>query len=61
MATDFRVGEQVQLNKYETAPIFFNKPKLDIGLFVDYSRIYLFLPVFACCDHKIVPQIKKKF
>ena len=21
---------------------------------------YLFLPVLACCDHKIVPQIKKK-
>ena len=37
MATDFRVGEQVQLNKCETAPNFFNKPKLDIGLFVDYS------------------------
>ena len=28
----------IQLNKYETAPCFFIKPKLDMGSFVDYSK-----------------------
>ena len=31
------------------------KPKLDMGLFVDFCvSIYLILPVFAWCAHKIV-------
>ena len=30
------------------------KPKLDMGLFVWFLCIYLFLPVFAWCAHKIV-------
>ena len=36
--------------------IFSIKPKLDMGLFVDFCvfTIYLFLPVFAWCAHKIV-------
>ena len=34
----------LQLNKYETAPYFFSiKPKLDMGLFVDFCV----LPEFA--------------
>ena len=48
----------VQLNEYETASYFYSiKPQLDIGLFVDladFSCFSLFLPVLACCDHKIV-------
>jgi hypothetical protein len=32
-----------------------NKPKLDMGLFVDFCVcIYLFLPIFAWCVHEIV-------
>ena len=39
---------QVQLNKYETASIFFsNKPKLDIGLFVDLAEFPCFYAVLA--------------
>ena len=44
----------VQLNQYETAPNLFNYTKTWHGIDCWFSWIYLFLPLLACCDHKIV-------
>ena len=40
--------------------ILFNYTKTWHGIDCWFSWIYLFLPVLAWCDHKIVPQIKTK-
>ena len=40
--------------------ILFNKPKLDIGLFVDLAEFPCFYAVLAWPDQKIVLQIKAK-
>ena len=45
----------VQLNEHDTAPYFI---QLIQNLTFDCLLISVFLPVFACCDHKIVLQIK---
>ena len=50
----------VHLNKYETAPNFI---QLSQNLTSDCLLISMFLPILpvsACCDHKIVLQIKTK-
>jgi hypothetical protein len=39
--------------------ILFNEAKTWHGIVCWFLCIYLFLPVFAWCDHKIVLQIKK--
>ena len=42
------------LKIWDSSNFYLIKPKLDMGLFSDFCVIYLFLPVFAWCAHKIV-------
>ena len=55
VSNDLQCAFEIQLNKYETAPNFiqFNQNLTSDYLF-KFSWIYLFLPVLAWCDHKIV-------
>ena len=54
------VGIVVQLNEYETAPYFIQLSQNLTSDCLLFLFIYLFLPVFAFCAHKIVLQIKTK-
>ena len=52
---------QSQLNEYETAPYFIQLSKNMTSDCLYISVFYLFLPVFAWCDHKIVLQINTQY
>ena len=48
----------LQLNEYETAPYFLQLSQNMTTIVWWFKYFYLFLPVFTCCEHKIVLIIK---